>query len=141
MNSLESGLEVVCPPVIFTLEIVTFGSRGANASPIVSTGPPPLMIVFLAPEPITLTLLSMVRPPAKVPGSTRITPPLWAASTASWTVSKHGGSPTQRSFAVDAPLAAGAIASTIAVSAPAISAALIFIISFCLLVSWFHALR
>ena len=122
--------------MIFTFEIVTSGSCGAKAFPIVSTGPPPSMMVLLAPEPITSTLLLMVIPPAKVPGPIRITSPAWAALTAPWMVAKHGDLPTQISLAAEAPLAAGEIASTIAMSTPAISVVLIFLISSYLLVSW-----
>ena len=52
------------PPVTVTPSIVTVGSLAAPATPIVSTGPPPLMMVAAGPAPTSLTLTSMVTPPA-----------------------------------------------------------------------------
>jgi hypothetical protein len=60
----------------------TVGSLAAPKVPIVTTGPPPLMIVLPAPEPRIVTLTSTVIPPAYVPGATVMTSPLAAAATA-----------------------------------------------------------
>ena len=64
VNGVDSGLDRVMPPVIVTPSIETVGSDEAPNSPIVSTGPPPLMIVRLAPAPTSLTLTSIVTPPS-----------------------------------------------------------------------------
>ncbi len=77
-----SGLELLTPPVIVTPLIVTVGSVPAPSSPIVNTGPPPLITVEPAPEPSSLTLASIVIPPANTPGPMWITSPSCAASTA-----------------------------------------------------------
>ena len=68
--------------MIVTPEIVTVGSLTAFASPTVSTGPPPLMMVDAAPAPCMWTLTRTVTPPAYVPGLMRMRSPSWAASNA-----------------------------------------------------------
>ena len=45
-NGIDSGLVCATPPVIVTPEIETVGSVVAPNEPIVTTDPPPLMIVF-----------------------------------------------------------------------------------------------
>src|SRR5262245_17655143 len=82
VNGVDSGLERVTPPVIVTPSIETVGSSEAPNSPIVSTGPPPLMIVRPAPAPTSLMLTASVPPPANGPGSTAIVSPWCDASTA-----------------------------------------------------------
>ena len=52
------------PPLTVTPSIVTVGSLAASATPMVSTGPPPRMMVAAGPAPTSLTLTSMVTPPA-----------------------------------------------------------------------------
>src|SRR5207248_2294161 len=79
-----AGFDVLTPPVIVTPLIVTVGSLGASASPIVTTGPPPLMIVVSTPAPINFRFLSIVIPPANVPEPMWMTSPSCAASTAAW---------------------------------------------------------
>jgi hypothetical protein len=64
VNGVDSGLDRVMPLVIVTPSIETVGSTTAPNSPIVTTGPPPLMIVRLAPAPTSLTLTSIVTPPS-----------------------------------------------------------------------------
>src|SRR5437868_3106541 len=75
---------VATPPVIVTplSETVNLSASTAPATPIVSTGPPPRIVVRPAPEPTTVTLLSSVTPPAYVPGAIRIVSPSTAASKA-----------------------------------------------------------
>ena len=75
-------LPIVTPPVTVTPSIVTVGSLTAPATPIVSTGPPPLMMVASGPAPTSLTLTSIVTPPAYVPGPIVTVSPLWAAARA-----------------------------------------------------------
>jgi hypothetical protein len=72
--------------VTATPEIVTVSSEVPRKSPIVTTGPPPLITVAFAPAPTRSTLLSIVMPPAKLPGPTLIVSPSSAASSASWIV-------------------------------------------------------
>src|SRR5213078_192033 len=48
-NRVDSGLDRATPPVIVTPSIETVGSLDAPKMPIVSTEPPPLMIVDSAP--------------------------------------------------------------------------------------------
>src|SRR6266540_164348 len=91
VNMYAGGLVVVRPPVTVTRLIETVGLVGANSVPIVITGPPPLMTVACASAPMSSTLLSMVIPPANVPGPIVIVSPSSAASTAAWTVEKHPG--------------------------------------------------
>src|SRR5262245_48009941 len=98
VNGVDSGLERVTPPVIVTPSIETVGSSEAPNSPIVSTGPPPLMIVWPAPAPTSLTLTSIVTPPANVPGSTAMVSPPCAASTAAWIVARAPGPLPTQSF-------------------------------------------
>ena len=95
----DSGFESLKPPVIVTRLIETV--RSAVPSPIVITGPPPSMVVAPADLPTRLTLLSIVIPPANVPGASLIVSPSCAASIAAWSVAKHPGfgPPTQRSAA------------------------------------------
>ena len=49
--TFESGCELLTPPVIVTPSIVTLRPSGAVARKIVTTGPPPLMIVSSRPRP------------------------------------------------------------------------------------------
>src|SRR5437868_122851 len=81
-NGMDSGLERVTPPVIVTPSIETAGSLEAPKAPIVSTGPPPLMMVEPAPAPTMSRLTSIVTPPAYVPGPLRIVSPLCAPASA-----------------------------------------------------------
>ena len=97
----DSGLESWSPPVIVTALIDTVGGSGANASPIVITGPPPTIRVAAADTPTRLTLLSIVIPPANVPAPMQIVSPSCAASTESWIVAKHPGPPTHHSAATE----------------------------------------
>src|SRR5947209_4003079 len=80
-NLVDSGLDRATPPVMVTPSTETVGSLDAPRVPMVSTEPPPLMIVTLGPAPTRLTLLSIVMPPAKVPC------PIWITS-ASWSTSQ-----------------------------------------------------
>src|SRR5262245_39736321 len=98
----DSGLESLNPPVIVIPRINTVGGSGARRSPIVITGPPPTMRVAASDTPTRLTLFVMVIPPANVPGPIRIVSPSRAASSAAWTVAKHGGRgpPTHKSARV-----------------------------------------
>src|SRR5262245_56653901 len=64
VHGTDSGLVRVSPPVIVTPSIETVGSLAAKISPIVITGPPPLMVVRPGPAPASLTLTSIVKPPA-----------------------------------------------------------------------------
>src|SRR5262245_40377398 len=82
VNGSDSGLDRVMPSVIVTPSMETVGSDEAPYSPIVTTGPPPLMTVLLAPAPTSLTLTSTVNPPSYVPGPILIVSPLWAAASA-----------------------------------------------------------
>ena len=59
-----SGTELFRPPVIVTARIHT-ALTGPFWRPIVTTGPPPLMVVLFDPAPIRLTLTSIVTPPAR----------------------------------------------------------------------------
>src|SRR3954469_7512767 len=77
-----SRLPIASPPVTVTPRIVTVGSLAAPATPIVSTGPPPLIVVELGPAPTILTLTSIVTPPAYVPGPSLIVSPACAAARA-----------------------------------------------------------
>ena len=83
----DSGFESLKPPVIVTRLIETV--RLAVPSPIVITGPPPSIVVAPADTPTRLTLLSIVIPPANVPGPSPIVSPSCAASTAAWIVGKQ----------------------------------------------------
>ena len=65
---IDSGLDRATPPVIVTPEIETVGSVNAPKAPIVSTDPPPRITVELAPAPTSLTLTSIVTPPAVAGG-------------------------------------------------------------------------
>ena len=56
--------------MILTPLIETVGSLVALNVPIVITGPPPLMVVEVAPAPARFKLLSIVRPPLYVPLAT-----------------------------------------------------------------------
>ena len=56
------------------------------AEPIVTAGPPPLIVVAPAATPTRLTLFVIVIPPANVPGPTRTVSPSCAAFSAAWTV-------------------------------------------------------
>ena len=86
-----SGKESLTPPVIVT-PLNRHRRLGPGLlDPIVTTGPPPLMIVFADPAPIRLTLTSIVTPPANVPGAIVIVSPSWAASTAAWIVDEAAG--------------------------------------------------
>src|SRR5262245_41795002 len=82
VNGSDSGLDRVTPSVIVTPSIETVGSDEAPNSPIVTTGPPPLMTVLLAPAPTSLTLASTVTPPSYVPAPILIVSPSWAAASA-----------------------------------------------------------
>ena len=82
---------VVKPPVIVTRLIETVGAVAPEKSPIVTTGPPPLMIVAAAETPTRLRLFAIMIPPANVPEPIWIVSPSWAAFTAAWTVEKHPG--------------------------------------------------
>ena len=57
-------LPIVTPPVAVMPSIVTVGSVAAKGTPIVSTGPPPRMMVAPGPAPTSVTLASIVTPPA-----------------------------------------------------------------------------
>jgi hypothetical protein len=107
--------------VIVTPLIDTVGSVEALKAPIVSTGPPPSMIVPLAPAPLIVTLTSIVTPPAYVPGKIMIVSPSLAALTAAWIVEKQPGLlPTQMElvFAADA----AALAPPTAIASPTTTA-------------------
>src|SRR6266516_4357680 len=93
-------LPIATPPVTVTPSIVTVGSLAASATPIVSTGPPPLMAVAPGPAPASLTLTSIVTPPAYVPGPIVIVSPLWAAARAG--ASCVYGQPLWQTFSVAA---------------------------------------
>src|SRR5439155_26772412 len=82
VNGVEIGLDRVTPPVIVTPSIVTVGSFAAPKVPIVSTGPPPLIVVRPDPAPTSLTLLSIVNPPSYVPALIEIVSPFFAAASA-----------------------------------------------------------
>jgi hypothetical protein len=84
VNGTDSGLDRVTPPVMVTLLIDTVGSLDAPKVPMVSTGPPPRIMVAADPAPRSWTLVVMVTPPAKVPGPMVIVSPSWAALTAAW---------------------------------------------------------
>ena len=88
---VSNSVEVVTPPLIVTPLIATVGGSGANGAPMVSTGPPPWMLVRCAPAPRSSTLTSIFTPPRYTPGAIRIVSPSWAASTACWSLSKHPG--------------------------------------------------
>ena len=65
---------------------LTRDTVGALAvEPIVTTGPPPLILVAGAAMPTRFTFLVIVIPPAYVPGKTRIVAPSGAAFTAACT--------------------------------------------------------
>ena len=78
------GLPVATPPVIVRPAIVTVGA--AVGEPIVTTGPPPRIVVSPTPAPTSETLFTMMIPPGYVPGPTRTVSPSWAAFTACWIV-------------------------------------------------------
>ena len=60
-----SGLESLMPPVMVTPLIDTVSPAGSTSRKIVSTGPPPLIVVAFAPAtPTRCTLTSIVMPPA-----------------------------------------------------------------------------
>src|SRR5215831_7291920 len=105
-NGVDSGLERVTPPVIVMPSMDTVGSLNAPNVPIVSTGPPPRMVVNPAPAPTTSTLASIVTPPAYVPGPIRIVSPLCAAATAG--ASCVYGQPLGQTFSVAAEAGPGA---------------------------------
>jgi hypothetical protein len=65
-------LPVVSPPVIVTPPIDTVGAARPERSPIITTGPPPRMIVDDAPAPNNWTLFAISMPPANVPAPIRI---------------------------------------------------------------------
>jgi hypothetical protein len=69
----RSGVDLFRPSRMVRRLIDTVGF--ANPSPIVITGPPPLMMVVAAEVPTSCTLLSIAMPPWNVPGSTRIVSP------------------------------------------------------------------
>ena len=78
------GSELVSPSVTVRSDSVTVGV--AAADPIVSTGPPPEILVAEGPAPIRSTLRSIVTPPANLPGPILIVSPASAAFTAAWIV-------------------------------------------------------
>jgi hypothetical protein len=71
----DTGETVFEPPVIVTALMLTVGSELAFGSPIVTTGPPPSMMVFPAPAPMSDTLTLIVIPPEKGPGPILMTSP------------------------------------------------------------------
>jgi hypothetical protein len=83
----ESGVASLSPPVIVTRLIETVGLT--TPSPIVTTGPPPSIVVAPAPEPTSCKLFKIVIPPANVPDPIAIVSPFCAASRAAWIVGKH----------------------------------------------------
>jgi hypothetical protein len=64
VNGLDCGLDLVTPPAIVMPWIDTVGSLDAPKVPIVSTGPPPRIVVEADPAPTSFTLVSIVTPPA-----------------------------------------------------------------------------
>ena len=82
MNGVDIGLDREAPPVIVTPSIDAVGSLEAPNVPIVSTGPPPLIVVRPDPAPRSLTFLSIVKPPAYVPVPIEIVSPFFAAASA-----------------------------------------------------------
>ena len=64
----RGGLDVVRPPVILTRAIDTLGGLADPGSPIVTTGPPPRIVVAPAPAPLRLTLFVIVMPPRERAG-------------------------------------------------------------------------
>ena len=110
-----SGWLLLTPPVTVTPSIDTDSLSGAVARKIVSTGPPPVIVVAPEPAPLIATLLSMVTPPAKVPAATVIVSPSCAAVTAACKVEEHpADGPTHRVFAAagDALAASSSPAAT-----------------------------
>ena len=83
------GAESLNPPVMVTRLIETVGWSIPSGSPIVTTGPPPSIVVAPAPAPTSCTLFEIVIPPANVPGPIAIVSPSCAASSAAWIVGKH----------------------------------------------------
>src|SRR5205809_625192 len=79
------------------------------------------LIVTVAPAPLSVTLTSMLIPPAKVPGPIVIVSPSCAASTAAWIVAKHdaGLVPTHTDPAIARPALAPAPAAAMAAMTPA----------------------
>src|SRR5215210_727893 len=75
---LTAPMLVWTPPVIVTPAIETVGSVMAPRTPIVSTGCPPLRIVFADPAPMIFTLTRTVAPPGNVPAASRIVSPRFA---------------------------------------------------------------
>src|SRR6184192_4296911 len=112
-HAFDSGLVVVTPPVIVTPLMLTVGSVGARKAPMVTTGPPPRIVVEFGPAPVIWRLRSITIPPANVPDPMRIVVRSPAALIAAWIVEKQPGLlPTHR-LAVPRPeLAVAAVAPT-----------------------------
>jgi hypothetical protein len=113
----QCPLELVSPPVSLTRRIATFGSVAAPRTPIVSTGPPPRIVVAPARAPTRVSDLSIVIPPGKLPRPRWMTSPSWAASTAAWIVAKQSAPrPTQSESARAAAAVAATIAAELAIA-------------------------
>ena len=69
-GEIERPLDVVTPPVMVTPEIFTVGSVVARYAPIVTTGPPPRMIVAADPADTRSTPVDRAR--RRTPAATRI---------------------------------------------------------------------
>ena len=62
-NGTDTGLVRETPPVMVTPLMDTVGSVGAPNVPMVSTGPPPRMVVDPFPDPTRFRLEAIVKPP------------------------------------------------------------------------------
>ena len=114
-----SGTDVLTPPVIVTSLIETVGSVAANSTPIVSTGPPPLIVVRADPAPTICTLFVTATPPANVPASSRIVSPSEAAASAACNVATQPGRLPTQIVAARAGAATNAAAARLSTSVAA----------------------